>query len=189
MSDTTNKTGGATSVICPTCGRLNGQICCTSSGRGLWGKPHAARRKLAAAADTANKPVTLAPHDRPMAAAGLKSYRYKGRFGWIMIGATDDADAMQQARRSIDDQHRPHRGRLEAWNGSRYVPMLGAALRDLANGIAIAADEYSAARDHAATTNNDKDALMRVMYGSPLRGDRDRVRDLATEIEERGNRK
>ncbi len=39
-------------------------------------------------------------YDRPMAAAGWKSYRYKGTYGWIMIGAIDDADALREARRS-----------------------------------------------------------------------------------------
>jgi hypothetical protein len=28
-------------------------------------------------------------HNKPLAAAGLTSYRYKGRYGWIMIGARD----------------------------------------------------------------------------------------------------
>ena len=168
------KTGGPLSVTCPTCGRLNGQICATSSGRGLWGKPHAARRKLAAA------PAT---HDMPLAAHGLKSYRYKGRHGWIMIGATSDADALNEARRSIDDQHRPYLGRLELWNGSRYVSRLGDVLRDFANGVTIAADDYSAAREHAATTNNDRDALQRIMYDNALPGDADRVRTLADEID------
>jgi hypothetical protein len=40
--------------------------------------------------------------DKPLAAPGLRSYRCKGRFGWIMIGATDDADALREARRSSD---------------------------------------------------------------------------------------
>lgn len=39
-------------------------------------------------------------YDRPCAAAGLTSYRYRGRYGWIMIGAKDDADAMREASRS-----------------------------------------------------------------------------------------
>ena len=39
-------------------------------------------------------------YDRPCAAPGLWSYRYRGRYGWIMIGARDDADAMREARRS-----------------------------------------------------------------------------------------
>jgi hypothetical protein len=55
--------------------------------------------------------------DKPCAAHGLTSYRYKGRYGWIMIGAKDDVDALSEARRStqgviIDN--------LEVWNGSQY---------------------------------------------------------------------
>lgn len=36
-----------------------------------------------------------------MAAAGLTSYRYKGWLGWAMIGATDTADALREAARSV----------------------------------------------------------------------------------------
>jgi hypothetical protein len=34
--------------------------------------------------------------DKPCAMRGLTSYRYAGRYGWIMIGAVDDTE-----RRSI----------------------------------------------------------------------------------------
>jgi hypothetical protein len=56
-------------------------------------------------------------HNKPMAAHGLISYRYKGRYGWIMIGAKDDLDALNEAKRStqgviIDN--------LEIWNGKQY---------------------------------------------------------------------
>lgn len=57
--------------------------------------------------------------DRPMAAAPLTSYRYPGGYGWIMIGAMNNADAMKQAARStsgaIDS------GKLERWDGAKYV--------------------------------------------------------------------
>lgn len=53
--------------------------------------------------------------DKPLAAEGLIAYRCKGPFGWIMIGATDDEDAMNEARRSTDKP-----GRLERWNGEGY---------------------------------------------------------------------
>jgi len=175
MTDTNdNRTGGALSVTCPTCGRLNGQVCKTSSGRALFGTPHAARRALAFSTDTANK---------PLAAAGLKSYRYKGRHGWIMIGATDDADALREAKRSIDDMTPPRLGRLEAWNGSRYVPKLADALRGFADDKGIAADDYSDALRHAATTANDRAALVRIMHRNEKAGDTLRVRALADEIE------
>jgi hypothetical protein len=40
--------------------------------------------------------------NKPMAAEGLISYRCKGRYGWIMIGATDTNDALNEAARSTD---------------------------------------------------------------------------------------
>lgn len=58
--------------------------------------------------------------DRPLAAAGLISYRCKSAYGWIMIGATDDADALKQAQRSSS---RPVLIEyLEVWDGTEYVP-------------------------------------------------------------------
>lgn len=60
-------------------------------------------------------------HDQPCAAPGLDSYRYRGRYGWIMIGAINDEDALHEAGRS-------HAGgltfaNLERWDGARYVPV------------------------------------------------------------------
>lgn len=57
-------------------------------------------------------------HNRPCAAQGLLSYRYRGRYGFIMIGATDTQDALREAARS-------HSGAvalecLEHWNGAQY---------------------------------------------------------------------
>lgn len=57
-------------------------------------------------------------HDRPCAAPGLTSYRAKGRYGWIMIGAKDDADALREARRSTDTPTD-----LQVWDGVNYVPV------------------------------------------------------------------
>jgi len=51
--------------------------------------------------------------DRPLADKGLKSYRLKGRYGHIMIGAKDHDDAMREAARSTDD---PKRENLEEWD-------------------------------------------------------------------------
>lgn len=60
-------------------------------------------------------------YDRPMAAPGLKSYRYPSRYGgYVMIGAKDNADALKEAARSIDGE--PEMSRLEAWDGEKYVP-------------------------------------------------------------------
>ena len=56
--------------------------------------------------------------DKPMASKGLQSYRYKGRFGYIMIGARDDAQALREAGRSTTDTIDP--AKLERWNGKTY---------------------------------------------------------------------
>jgi hypothetical protein len=60
-------------------------------------------------------------HDKPMAAPGLISYRCRGRWGWIMIGATDNDDAMREALRSSDAARIEN---LEVWDGTRYVKVL-----------------------------------------------------------------
>lgn len=64
--------------------------------------------------------ASLRMSQRPLAAAGIKSYRCKGRFGWIMIGAIDVDDAMREARRSCTEAKITD---LEEWNGERYVPV------------------------------------------------------------------
>lgn len=60
--------------------------------------------------------------DKPMAAKGLTSYRARGRYGWVMIGATDHQDAMNEALRSTDIVHS-----LEVWDGVKYVPAVSPA--------------------------------------------------------------
>lgn len=62
----------------------------------------------------------FAPHEKPLAAAGLNSYRYRGPVGFAMIGAKDSADAMREAARSVSGTVLPEN--LEVWNGSEYVP-------------------------------------------------------------------
>lgn len=57
-------------------------------------------------------------HDLPCAADGLTSYRLKGPYGWIMIGARDHEDAMREAARSTES---PRRDALEVWDGTAYV--------------------------------------------------------------------
>lgn len=62
------------------------------------------------------------PHDRPMAAAGLTSYRYdNGVYGWVMIGARDHEDALREAERSITGI--AIIDNLQIWNGTEYVPV------------------------------------------------------------------
>ena len=52
--------------------------------------------------------------NRPCAAPGLVSYRYIGRYGPVMIGAKDTADALKEAARSIAGE--PDPTRLQVWN-------------------------------------------------------------------------
>lgn len=52
-------------------------------------------------------------YDRPCASKGLTSYRYKGRYGWIMIGAHNDDDALREAKRSTDNVGIDN---LQVWN-------------------------------------------------------------------------
>jgi hypothetical protein len=56
--------------------------------------------------------------NRPCAGDGLTSYRYKGRFGWIMIGAVDTADALREAARSTINVSAEN---LQVWDGLEYV--------------------------------------------------------------------
>jgi hypothetical protein len=52
--------------------------------------------------------------NKPMAAKGLVSYRYKGNYGYVMIGATDHTDAKKEAERSISSKFDVNN--LEVWN-------------------------------------------------------------------------
>lgn len=53
--------------------------------------------------------------DLPCAAQGLTSYRYKGPYGWIMIGARDIRDAIHEANRSLEFG-RAKVENLQVWN-------------------------------------------------------------------------
>jgi hypothetical protein len=61
---------------------------------------------------------------KPLAASGLTSFRYKGRYGWVMIGATSTEDALREARRSTGSPATINN--LDIWDerASRYVPVL-----------------------------------------------------------------
>jgi len=70
------------------------------------------------------KPFT----DRPLASAGLTSYRYKGKYGWIMIGATCPEGALAEAMRSMSDpEGRATLDRLQVWDepSGAHVPAGG----------------------------------------------------------------
>jgi hypothetical protein len=69
--------------------------------------------------------MTKGAHDFenwPCAAYGLISYRYRGAYGFIMIGAKSDTDALREAARSIRHSEAV-REKLEVWDGSKYVPV------------------------------------------------------------------
>ena len=57
--------------------------------------------------------------DKPMAAKPYTSYRCRGAYGWIMIGAMGTQDAMSEARRSYS---LAKRGDLQVWDGNKYIP-------------------------------------------------------------------
>ena len=61
-------------------------------------------------------------HNKPLAVVPFKSYRYKGKYSYIMIGATDIADALNEVKRSIWDKL-PCQENLEVWNDDtcKYV--------------------------------------------------------------------
>lgn len=63
-------------------------------------------------------------HARPLAARGLTSYRLRGPYGYIMIGARDPEGAMREAARSTRN---PDREALEVWRGGRYIKAFGGA--------------------------------------------------------------
>lgn len=56
---------------------------------------------------------------RPLAAPGLISYRCKNRYGWTMIGATNDDEALAHAKRSCAGAKKED---LQVWDGGQYVP-------------------------------------------------------------------
>ena len=60
-------------------------------------------------------------YEKPCADHGLESYRYRSRYGFIMIGAEDDEDAMSEAARSSSEPLT--RSSLERWNGAKYEPV------------------------------------------------------------------
>lgn len=65
----------------------------------------------------------MSHYDKPMAAAPWKSYRYKGPYGWVMIGANDDVDAFKEAKRSLSTETAVF-AHLQRWNGEEYVGVI-----------------------------------------------------------------
>lgn len=56
--------------------------------------------------------------DISLAASGLISYRYPGRYSWIMIGARDIEEALTEAARSTSEAI--DRAKMQVWNGHSY---------------------------------------------------------------------
>ena len=61
-------------------------------------------------------------YTHPMAANGLITYRYLGRYGFIYIGASTDTEALSEALRSTNDTVTPDR--LERHNGQHFIGVL-----------------------------------------------------------------
>jgi hypothetical protein len=61
---------------------------------------------------------------RPCAGAGLISFRYKGSYGFVMIGAANTEDALREARRSVTGPATVNN--LDIWNAeaARYLPVV-----------------------------------------------------------------
>lgn len=68
------------------------------------------------------RPEPIPFYERPCAAQGLISFRYRHRRQWVMIGATDVADALNEARRSIEPAT-PDPAHLQQWCNNRYIPV------------------------------------------------------------------
>ena len=62
-------------------------------------------------------------YDKPCASNGLNSFRYRGDYGWIMIGAQNQNDALHEALRSLSCGPATL-DRLERWCilSGHYIP-------------------------------------------------------------------
>lgn len=66
---------------------------------------------------------TTDAHERPLAIKGLTSYRYRGVWGWVMIGARDVRQALSEASRT--DPRYTDMSKLQVWDGQKYVAAEG----------------------------------------------------------------
>ena len=64
------------------------------------------------------------PWSKPLAAKGLTSYRYKGPFGWFMIGAKDIEDALREAARSTDAKIERANLQIYDYDQGQYVDIM-----------------------------------------------------------------
>lgn len=82
--------------------------------------------------------------ERPCAAEGLISYRYRGGHGWVMIGARNHDDALRESLRSA--RSGGDIARLEVWDSGRYVPAMSLAERQRRAALSVGRAWNSATR-------------------------------------------
>ena len=61
------------------------------------------------------------PWNKPLAMPGFISYRYKGPYGWIMIGAHDTEGALREVARSTDAKIEPANLQIWEYEKKQYV--------------------------------------------------------------------
>ena len=66
--------------------------------------------------------TSIATQNKPCASPNLQSFRYRGRYGWIMIGAHDVLDALREAARSTGGNVSIQS--LQQWNGDLYADVV-----------------------------------------------------------------
>lgn len=59
-------------------------------------------------------------YESPCAMPGLTSFRYRGAYGWVMIGAKNIEDALKEASRSIGKE--ADVDNLQVYFYGEYVP-------------------------------------------------------------------
>ena len=63
-------------------------------------------------------------YNRPLSANGLTSYRYKGRFGWIMAAAHDTEGALMEVARSTDAKIERANLQIYDYDQGQYVDIM-----------------------------------------------------------------
>ena len=63
-------------------------------------------------------------YNRPLSANGLTSYRYKGPYGWIMIGAHDTEGALKEVARSTDAKIERANLQIYDYDQGQYVDIM-----------------------------------------------------------------
>jgi hypothetical protein len=93
-------------ATCPICSRTRGQICCTSRGIGLWGRPHRSRLKAALALPIGEGPRRNDKSDplrvyRARQAAGWRT----NALGWVAPDGTGEDDWAASGRPFPEELH------------------------------------------------------------------------------------